>query len=226
MGGTRTVGFVAAGALATALLPATGIFAATGVGVAYVLSSGAGNLAVDVVGKKLEDMMKEGLPSSIEWAHQFAGSRWYGGGGDPSIVLNRPITEVQGVQDPEEHQLEATLKDLKDNCTLIQGLLDKLHGKAGKAYFCDDVWQIAALANKLAITKAAVEKDIKVLSLFLDRLKADLDKVKTSEINEKVKALAEDICGTADSRHWDNAWTLSTFLRVSHCSSQHCYGPR
>jgi hypothetical protein len=210
IGGGRTIVFLAGGALATALLPAAGIFAA-------VVASSVGSVAVDVVGKKLEDMAKEKLPSAIEAGRQKIGTMWYGGGSNPTVVLNRPITDKT---------LEDTIQNIKNNSALIQDLLNKLAGKAGNPHFCDDVYQIAVLAEKLDFTKAEITRDITVLRQFLDQLGTDLGLIDSADINLKVKALAKAICTINDGRHWDNTWHTSTVGRNSHCSKQHCYGPR
>lgn len=175
-----------------------------------------GAVVVDVVGKKLEDMAKEGVPFAVQKGREAIGRYTYGGS-DPGIVLNRPLGD---------DTLEATILNIKNNSALIQDLLNKLAGKAGKAYFCDDVFAIAALAGKLTLTKGELTRDIDLMRRFLTQLEDELKNVKEAEINDKVKVLAEAICAAADGRHWDNSWTSSTISRMSRCSRQHCFGPK
>jgi len=179
-----------------------------------------GAVVLDVVGKKLEDMAKESVPQALLKGREVVGRAFYGGT-DPSLVLNKPITSGN-----ESKTIEGTIENIKSNSALIQDLLNKLAGKAGKAYFCDDVYQIAALASKLNTTKAALTGDIALLREFLVNLEADLQKVDDVEIEKQVVKLAEAICGATDARHWDNSWTATTVGRMSRCSKQHCYGPK
>ena len=62
------------------------------------------------------------------------GAKWRGGPFTAvrarDLVLNRPIKAGE-----ENHTLENTLDNIKDNSALIQDLLNKLSGKAGKAWF-------------------------------------------------------------------------------------------
>lgn len=210
VGGVRTGIFIAGTALVSALVPGGGIFA-------MVVESAVGGVVVDAIGKKLEDMAKAVLPDAVEKGRESLGGRYYGGNTNPSMVLNRPITDKT---------LEDTLENLKKNSALIQDLLNKLAGKAGKAYFCDDVYQISVLAQKLELTKSEIKRDTALLRLFLEQLDKDVDLVDSRDIAQKVKALSEAICGAGDGRHWDNSWHASTLGRASHCSKQHCFGPR
>jgi len=136
-------------------------------------------------------------------------------------VLNRPIKAGE-----ETHTLENTLNNIKDNSALIQDLLNKLSGKAGKAWFCDDVYQIAALASKLNTTKAALAWDMALLREFLKQLEDDLSHIDDVAIQKQVVKLSEAVCEAADGRHWDNTWTAATVKRMLRCSKEHCYGPK
>ncbi len=64
------------------------------------------------------------------------------------------------------------------------------------------------------------------MRVFLTQLERDLDLIDSRDIAEKVKELAKQICTVNDGRHWDNTWHTSTVGRLSHCSKQHCFGPR
>ena len=179
----------------------------------------AGPVVVDIIGKKLEDMAKEAAPKALEKGREMAGRAVYGGT-SPDLVLNRPIKAGE-----ENHTLENTLDNIKDNSALIQDLLNKLSGKAGKAWFCDDVYQIAALASKLNTTKAALAGDIVLLREFLKQLEDDLAHIDDVTIQKQVVKLAEAVCEASDGRHWDNTWAAATLKRMVRCSKEHCYGP-
>ena len=219
--GGATTGYVADGAvgagrsgLVTGAAMALGgtLSAITG----FWAVAAAGAVVVDIVGKKLEDMAKETLPAAIQKGREVIGSYYYGGG-NPSMVLNRPLGDKT---------LEDTIANIKNNSALVQDLLNKLAGKAGKAYFCDDIYQIAVLAEKLVFTKGELARDISVLRQFVAQLETDLSQIDPATITNQVKALSEAICGTADPRHWDNSWSAATVSRMSKCSRQHCFGPK
>jgi hypothetical protein len=210
VGGARTGIFWAGTQLVRAVVPGGGFFA-------MVVESNVGGVALDVIGKKLEDVAKALLPDAIEAGRESFGGRYYGGNTNPGVVLNRPITDKT---------LEDTINLIKQNSALIQDLLNKVAGKAGKAHFCDDVYQISVLAQKLELTKSEVKRDTALLRLFLEQLEKDVDLIDSSDISEKVKALSVAICDAGDGRHWDNTWHTSTIGRASHCSKQHCFGPR
>jgi hypothetical protein len=120
----------------------------------------------------------------------------------------------------------ATLNNIKDNSALIQDLLNKLSGKAGKAWFCDDVYQIAALASKLNTTKAALAGDMALLREFLTQLEDDLAHIDDVVFQRQVLRLSKAVCDASDGRHWDNSWAAATGKRMARCSKEHCYGPK
>jgi hypothetical protein len=206
-GGATTL---AATALSTSLAAITGFW----------VVAVAGPVVVDIIGKKLEDMAKEGAPKAFEKVREVAGKRVYGGE-NPNLVLNRPVQEGT-----ETHTLEKTLENIKENSALIQDLLNKLSGKAGKAWFCDDVYQIAALASKLNDTKAELAGNIELLRRFLTQLEGDLAHIDAGVIQDKVVELSTAVCGASDGRHWDNTWAAATVKRMARCSKEHCYGPK
>jgi hypothetical protein len=201
---------MAAAALGTTLAAITGFWAV----------AVAGPVVVEIIGKRLEDMAKEAAPKALEKGREVAGRAVYGGT-NPDLVLNRPIKAGE-----ETHTLENTLNNIKDNSALIQDLLNKLSGKAGKAWFCDDVYQIAALASKLNTTKAALAWDMALLREFLKQLEDDLSHIDDVAIQKQVVKLSEAVCEAADGRHWDNTWTAATVKRMLRCSKEHCYGPK
>jgi hypothetical protein len=219
--GSATTGYITDGLVGSGR---SGTFALAGMALGGTLAgitgfwlvAPAAAVMVDVVGKKLEDMAKEGLPHAILKAREYIGTSFYGGG-NPSLVLNRPMGDKA---------LEDTLTNLKNNSALIQDLLNKLAGKAGKAYFCDDVYQIAVLSEKLVFTMGELRRDIELLREFLTQLDDDLKGIDPAAITREVKDLAEEICGTTDKRHWDNSWSSATISRMSRCSREHCYGPK
>jgi hypothetical protein len=96
----------------------------------------------------------------------------------------------------------------------------------GKPYYCDDAYQIGALAQKCARTKAELLRDIGLMSEFMEQLKTDLNKIDPGAINDKVKDLAKAICDANDGRHWDNSWGAATVKRMFRCSKEHCFGPK
>jgi hypothetical protein len=187
VGQTRKKLFVTGGALAAAIVPGAGVFAA-------LLSSTAGTVAVEAVGKKLEKMAKDKLPEAVDFRKH-------------SI---------------DDKSLDETIESIKSKSELVQELLDRMAGKAPKAHLCDDVFHLAILARKLEETKAELAKDIASLRAFLNQLSEDLDHVKTGEIGEKLSALAVDVCGANDSRHYRKTRTA----RGRHCSEEHCHGPK
>jgi len=199
--------------------------AATGLGMTLTGITGfwvvgaVGLVAMEIVGKKLEDKVKECVPHALSAVRSAAG-RLYFGSGTPDVQLNSNIS--MGNQD---HALEDTMERIKTNSALLQDLLNKLAGASGKPYYCDDAYHIGALAQKCATTKDELLFDIELLRDFLSRLKTDLDKIHPNVINEKVKDLAEAICAANDGRHWDNTWGAATVKRMFRCSKEHCFGP-
>ena len=199
--------------------------AATGLGMTLTGITGfwvvgaVGLVAMEIVGKKLEDKVKECVPHALSAVRSVAG-RLYFGSGTPDVQLNSNIS--MGNQD---HALEDTMERIKTNSALLQDLLNKLAGASGKPYYCDDAYHIGALAQKCATTKDELLFDIELLRDFLSRLKTDLDKIHPNVINEKVKDLAEAICAANDGRHWDNTWGAATVKRMFRCSKEHCFGP-
>ncbi len=196
--------------------------AATALGITLAGISGfwtigvAGMVVMEVVGKALEDEAKKHIPSAVQAGREAIGRAYYGGG-DPSIVLNRPIGDKT---------LEETLERIKTNSALLQDLLNKIAGKGGKAYFCDDVYQIAVLFEKCAFTKGELARDIALLQSFLSQLEQDLNKIDPVDIKQDVDRLATAVCNANDGRHWDNSWTAATLKRMSKCSKEHCFGPK
>lgn len=203
-------GKIAAMALVTTLSGITGFWVVGAVG----------SVALEVVAKKLEDKAKEYIPQ-IASKIQAAYGRLFFGSGTPAVLLNPSIEK-----DQEEHTLEDTMERIKKNSALLQDLLNRLAGVAGKPYYCDDVYGIAILAQKCATTKAELQRDITLMREFLQGLNTDLDKIDAAEINDQVKDLARAICGAGDKRHWDNSWTAATVSRGFRCSKEHCYGPK
>lgn len=179
----------------------------------------AGTVVLDAVAKKVEDVCKEYVPSAVE-AAQTAYGRFFFGSGTPSVVLN-PSIQSGG----EEHTLEDTMNRIKTNSALLQDVLNKLGGVAGKPYFCDDVYHIAQLAQKVTTTKAELQRDITLLRSFLTKLETDLGQVDQAAIVTQTEALARAICNLNDGRHWDNSWRSATIARMGHCSREHCHGP-
>jgi hypothetical protein len=179
-----------------------------------------GMVAMEIVGKKLEDKAKEVVPQALS-AAKAAVDRAYFGSGKPDIALNSNIKK-----DGKDQALEDTMERLKTNSALLQDLLNKIAGAAGKPYFCDDAYHIAVLAQKCATTKGELLFDIEVLGLFLNQLKTDLNKIDPVVINDKVKDLAKAICNVGDGRHWDNSWGAATVKRAFRCSREHCFGPK
>ena len=118
------------------------------------------------------------------------------------------------------------MERIKTNSALLQDLLNKLAGAAGKPYYCDDAYHIGILAQKCASTKGELLFDIELLRDFLTQLKGDLDKIDPAVINGKVKDLAKAICDANDGRHWDNSWSAATLKRMLRCSKEHCFGPK
>ena len=199
--------------------------AATGLGMTLTGITGfwvvgaVGLVAMEIVGKKLEDKVKECVPHALSAVRSAAG-RLYFGSGTPDVQLNSKISMGN-----QEHALEDTMERIKTNSALLQDLLNKLAGASGKPYYCDDAYHIGALAQKCATTKDELLFDIELLRDFLSRLKTDLDRIHPNEINEKVKDLAEAICAANDGRHWDNTWGAATVKRMFRCSKEHCFGP-
>ena len=209
-GQDATAAKLAATTLGTALAGITGFW----------MVSAVGTVALEIVAKKLEDKAKEFFPVAVSFV-QTKAARWYFGSGEPSVVLNPPLK-----RDNEDQTIEDTMDRIKKNSALLQDLLNRLAGAAGKPYYCDDVYGIALLAQKCAATKAEVQRDITLLNQFLQALNTDLDKIDPADINAKVKDLAKAICGAGGSRHWDNTWTTATVMRAVRCSKEHCYGPK
>ena len=201
---------VAATALGTALAGITGFW----------VVGAAGLVVMEVVGKKLEDKAKECIPNALSKARSGIG-RWWFTSGEPEVELNKPVKK-----DEKEHTLEDTMERIKTNSALLQDLLNKMAGEAGKPYYCDDAYHIGALAQKCAATKLALLADMELLRDFLKQLRTDLDKIDPAVINEKVKALAKAICEAGDGRHWDNSWSAATVKRAFRCSKEHCFGPK
>jgi hypothetical protein len=201
---------VAAMALGTTLAGISGFWMVGAVGM----------VAMEIVGKKLEDKAKEVVPRALS-AAKAAVDRAYFGSGKPDIELNSNIKK-----DGKEQALESTMERIKTNSALLQDLLNKIAGAAGKPYYCDDAYHIAVLAQKCATTKAEMLFDVEVLGLFLDQLKTDLNKIDPVVINDKVKDLAKAICNAGDGRHWDNSWGAATLKRAFRCSREHCFGPK
>jgi hypothetical protein len=206
---TRTATRLAATALGTTLAGITGFWVVGAVGL----------VAMEIVGKKLEDKVKECVPQALSAVRSAAG-RLYFGSGTPDVQLNSNITMGN-----HDHALEDTMERIKTNSALLQDLLNKLAGASGKPYYRDDAYHIGALAQKCATTKDELLFDIELLKDFLSRLKTDLDRIHPNVINEKVKDLAEAICAAHDGRHWDNSWGAATVKRMFRCSKEHCFGP-
>lgn len=180
----------------------------------------AGAVALEVVAKKLEDKAKEGIPKWVNAARGAVGRQVFGSG-QPDLELNADIKKGA-----EDHTLEDTMERIKTNSALLQDLLNKLAGAAGKPYYCDDAYQIGALAQKCAGTKGELLRDIGLMTEFMAQLKTDLDKIDPAGINDKVKDLAKAICDANDGRHWDNSWGAATVKRMFRCSKEHCFGPK
>lgn len=201
-------------------------FAATALGTALAGITGfwvvaaAGAVTVEIVAKKLEDKAKDAIPGAVAAARGVVG-RFFFGGGPPDLELNADIKKGA-----ENHTLEETMERIKTNSALLQDLLNKLAGAAGKPYYCDDAYQIGALAQKCAGTKGELLRDIGLMSEFMTQLRADLDKIDPATINDKVKDLAKAICDVNDGRHWDNSWGAATVKRMFRCSKEHCFGPK
>jgi hypothetical protein len=200
---------MAATQLGMALAGITGFWVVGAVGV----------VAMEIVGKKLEDKVKECVPQALSAVRSAVG-RMYFGSGTPDVQLNDNIT-----MGDQKHALEDTMERIKTNSALLQDLLNKLAGASGKPYYCDDAYHIGALAQKCATTKDELLFDIELLKNFLSRLKTDLDRIQPNVINEKVKDLADAICAADDERHWDNTWGAATVKRMFRCSKEHCFGP-
>lgn len=201
---------VAATALGTALAGITGFW----------VVGAAGMVAMEIVGKKLEDKAKECVPKAVTAARSAVG-RAYFGSGTPDVELNSSIKK-----DGKDHALDDTMERIKTNSALLQDLLNKMAGAAGKPYYCDDAYHIGILAQKCATTKGELLFDIELLRDFLTQLRADLDKIDPPVINDKVKDLAKAICDAKDGRHWDNTWGAATVKRMFRCSKEHCFGPK
>jgi hypothetical protein len=202
---------VAANALVTALSGITGFW----------MVSAAGTVALDLVAKRLEDLAKEYVPPAIS-AVQSAYGRFFFGSGTPQVILT---PRVQTEQDGKRTMAE-TMDRIKSNSALLQDLLNRLAGAAGKPYYCDDVYGIGLLSQKCITTKGELERDIVTLTSFLQRLRTDLANIDPANINTQVKNLAKAICEANDGRHWDNTWTTATVMRALRCSKEHCHGPR
>jgi hypothetical protein len=185
----------------------------------WVVSS-VGAVALEVVAKKLEEKAKEYLPGAVAVVQAAYGQLFFGSG-TPAVVLNPPLQQGR-----QERTLEDTMERIKKNSALLQDLLNRLAGAAGKPYYCDDVYGITLLAQKCSSTKAELQRDITLMDRFLQALSTDLVRIDPSDINSKVKDLAKAICGANDGRHWDNTWTAATVQRALRCSKEHCYGPR
>jgi hypothetical protein len=201
---------MAATALGTTLTGITGFWMVGAVGV----------VAMQIVGKQLEDKAKECVPQALSAVRSAVGRVRFGSG-IPDVQLNANID-----QGGESHALEDTMDRIKKNSALLQDLLNKLAGTAGKPYYCDDAFHIGALAQKCSTTKDELVFDIELLREFLSQLRTDLDRINPAGINEKVENLAKAICATNDGRHWDNSWGAASVKRMFRCSKEHCYGPR
>ena len=221
-GADKAIGAVSGAAqeAATTKIAATALVTTLSAISGFWVGGVVGAVALEVVSKKLEDKAKEYIPQVVSKI-QAAYGRLFFGSGTPAVLLNPPIEK-----DQEEHTLEDTMDRIKKNSALLQDLLNKLAGVAGKPYYCDDVYSIALLAQKCASTKAELKRDIGLMTQFLQGLDTDLDRIDAGEINDKVKDLAKAICGAGDGRHWDNSWTAATVARALRCSKEHCYGPR
>jgi hypothetical protein len=200
---------IAANALATTLSGITGFW----------MVSTAATVALDVVGEKLEQLAKNLLPQVITVVQTIYG-RVFFGSGTPAVVLNPPLRTRTG-----EFWLAPTMERIKSNSALLQDLLNRMAGAAGKPYYCDDAYGIGVLAQKCASTKAELERDILLMDYWLKALTRDLAKIDPADINDKVENLAKAICGAGDGRHWDNTWTTATVMRALRCSKEHCFGP-
>ncbi|HLW78159.1 MAG TPA: hypothetical protein VKU44_01045 [Terriglobia bacterium] len=203
----------------TLLLGTLGMITGTWV----VVAGGAVVLAA--FNHRIEDGIKDLIPSAIQKGKQAINTQLAGAGGDPAVLLDAPIKKMLNGEE-EVYSLEETIERIKKNSALLQDLLNKLAGKAGKPYFCDDAYQIATLAYKCDATKGELKRDTILLREFLDRMETDLDKIDHVKILQETLNIAKQICDQGDGRHWDNTWTAATLKRGVRCSKEHCFGPR
>jgi hypothetical protein len=209
-----------------AALAGAALLAAVGLSGGWVILVLPGiQMGLEVYNDKLEDKVKELLPQAVQEAKKAIAVRLGGAGGDPSVILDAPIKKMLNGKE-EVYSLEETIERIKMNTALIQDLLNRLAGKAGKPYFCDDAYQIAALAYKCDATKGELKRDVTLLQEFLSRLERDIDGIDHAKIIEEAKNVATQICEKSDGRHWDNTWSSATVKRAVRCSKEHCFGPR
>ena len=177
-----------------------------------------GVAAYEAVQNKLDEKFKVSERVKSAANSGFESMQRYRYGGDPN-------SEKLLTQDKRDDMtLDKTIEDFRENAAFLQDILNRLAGKAGKAYYCDDAHQLAAMAQKSAGVKASLEANIATLRAFLSDMEDELKKFDPVKVQDKVMDIVKAICDSNNGRHWDNSWT-ATATAFRRCSKEHCHGP-